>query len=83
MNTRTIAEARAGTGKIGVVTDALIESGPPAPADGDQDGMADDWEAAHGLSGNDASDASADRDGDGYTNIEEYVNELAEKLIAK
>jgi pectate lyase len=83
MNTRTIAEARAGTGKIGVVTDALIESGPAAPADGDRDGIADAWEAAHGLNGNDRSDASGDRDGDGYTNIEEYVNELADELIGK
>jgi hypothetical protein len=43
------------------------------PADSDADGMPDDWETARGLNPNDASDATADRDSDGYTNIEEYL----------
>lgn len=83
MNTRTIAEARAGTGAIGVVTDALIESGPEAPVDDDEDGMADAWEASHGLDATAPGDAAEDRDADGYTNIEEYVNELADSLIGR
>lgn len=45
-----------------------------APQDSDGDGMPDEWEKAHGLSPNDASDAGADPDKDGYTNIEEYIN---------
>jgi len=45
------------------------------PKDSDNDGMPDDWEAAHGLNPNDPKGASLDRDGDGYTNIEEYLNE--------
>jgi pectate lyase len=49
----------------------------PAPLDSDHDGMPDVWEKAHGLNPNDASDANGDRDGDGYTNIEEYLNSLA------
>ena len=52
----------------------------PAPLDSDQDGMPDAWETAHGLNPADASDAAGDRDGDGYTNIEEYINSLAEPL---
>jgi hypothetical protein len=48
-----------------------------APKDTDGDGMPDAWETAHKLNPKDASDASKDRDGDGYTNIEEYVNSLA------
>lgn len=48
-----------------------------APADTDQDGMPDAWERDHGLSPTNAGDASADRDADGYTNIEEYLNALA------
>lgn len=47
-----------------------------APVDSDGDGMPDDWEKAHGLNPNDPGDAAKDRDGDGYTNIEEYVNSL-------
>ena len=45
-----------------------------APLDTDQDGMSDDWELAHGLDPIEPSDANSDRDGDGYTNIEEYIN---------
>jgi pectate lyase len=36
--------------------------------------MPDVWEQAHGLDPHDASDASGDADGDGYTNIEEFLN---------
>jgi pectate lyase len=45
-----------------------------APKDSDSDGMPDEWEKAHGLNPSDASDAGADPDKDGYTNIEEYIN---------
>jgi pectate lyase len=48
-----------------------------APADQDRDGMSDAWEAAHGLDAADDSDGKADRDGDGYTNLEEYLSSLA------
>jgi len=47
-----------------------------APADTDNDGMPDSWESAHGLNPNNAADGNSDRDGDGYTNIEEYFNSL-------
>ena len=48
----------------------------PAPVDRDQDGMPDAWEMAHGLNPNDPTDGKADRDGDGYSNLEEYLNSL-------
>jgi hypothetical protein len=44
--------------------------------DSDHDGIPDKWETAVGLNPNDANDARGDRDGDGYTNIEEYINWL-------
>jgi hypothetical protein len=44
--------------------------------DSDGDGMADVWEAAHGLDPEDPKDGLKDRDGDGYTNLEEYINSL-------
>jgi hypothetical protein len=48
-----------------------------APADGDRDGMPDAWETARGLDPQAESDGVLDDDGDGYTNLEEYLNELA------
>jgi pectate lyase len=48
----------------------------PAPTDQDRDGMPDAWEKAHGLNPADPSDRNGDRDGDGYTNLEEYLNSL-------
>jgi hypothetical protein len=38
--------------------------------------MPDDWEQAHGLDPT-RDDGAGDRDGDGYTNLEEYLNSLA------
>jgi hypothetical protein len=52
-----------------------LEPGTPPP-DSDHDGMPDKWEQVVGLNHADANDSSADRDGDGYTNIEEYINWL-------
>jgi pectate lyase len=52
-----------------------MESGTP-PVDSDHDGMPDKWEMAVGLNPSDANDTRSDRDGDGYTNIEEYINWL-------
>jgi hypothetical protein len=49
--------------------------GTPYP-DADGDGMPDAWEKKHGLNPNDASDASSDLNGDGYTNIEDLINGL-------
>lgn len=44
------------------------------PADEDGDGMPDDWEQKHRLNANDATDGAKDADGDGYTNVEEWLN---------
>jgi len=48
----------------------------PAPSDQDGDGMADEWEKAHGLNPKDPADRNGDLDGDGYTNLEQYLNSL-------
>jgi len=50
-----------------------LKSAAP-PVDSDGDGMPDLWEHRHGLNPRDASDGSADQDKDGYTNLEEYLN---------
>lgn len=44
------------------------------PTDSDHDGMPDDWEHKHGLAPHNAADGPRDLDGDGYTNVEEYLN---------
>ncbi len=44
--------------------------------DTDNDGMPDDWELARGLNPKDASDTKGDYCGQGYTNIEYYINDL-------
>ena len=36
--------------------------------------MPDAWETTNGLNPNDPADANMDCNGDGYTNIEKYIN---------
>ena len=81
VDARIVHEVRTGTGRIiNSQTDVggwpELESAPP-PTDTALDGMPDEWEKRHGLNPDDASDNSADTDGDGYTNIEEYINAIA------
>ena len=77
---RIVADVRARTGTI--IDDVSetpgwprLASSPP-PHDSDGDGMPDDWEESAGLDPADAGDGARDRDGDGYTNLEDYLNSL-------
>lgn len=45
--------------------------------DSDNDGMPDDWELTNGFNPTYPDDGKLDADGDGYTNVEEYLNALA------
>jgi hypothetical protein len=51
--------------------------GGTAKKDTDLDGMPDDWETSMGFNPNDANDRNSDADGDGFTNLEEYLAEMA------
>lgn len=92
VDARLVEEMRTGTAQFGKSFDGggngIIDSqkdvgGWPelkstsAPEDGDHDGMPDAWETEEGLIPADDSDGPLDRDGDGYTNLEEYLNFLA------
>lgn len=65
--------------KNGIITDPRQVGGLPeykgeAYKDSDGDGMPDEWETKYGLNPDDPSDAAKDCNGDGYTNIEKYIN---------
>ncbi|MFL0805084.1 MAG: hypothetical protein K6L81_15335 [Agarilytica sp.] len=49
--------------------------------DTDADGMPDNWESAFGLNPSDPSDATIDVDGDGVTNINEYLSDTRPDLF--
>ena len=48
----------------------------PSNYDVDKDGMADAWERANGLNPNDPNDSKLDRNNDGYTNLEDFLNQV-------
>jgi hypothetical protein len=50
-----------------------LVSGQPYP-DSNHNGMSDSWEKQHGLNLKDKASGNMDPDGDGYTNIEEFLN---------
>ena len=61
-----------GVGGIGTL------AGGSVLKDSDGDGMPDEWEESNGTNKN-KYDANEDANGDGYTNIETYINSLARK----
>jgi len=70
--------------KQGIITDIRQVGGLPEYkgqpyVDSDHDGMPDAWEKANGLNPNDPTDAMKDCNGDGYTNIEKYINGIDTK----
>jgi hypothetical protein len=44
--------------------------------DSDQEGMPDNWEKANGLDPANPEDRNGDFNGDGYTNLEKYINSI-------
>lgn len=73
---RIIADVQNGTGEM--INDPsevggwpTLDPGTPI-VDTDRDGLPDDWETAHGLDPMTA-DSMQDRNDDGYTNLEEYL----------
>lgn len=90
VDARIIDEVRTGTATyggqtgpgLGIIDSQTTVGGWPAlnslPAlpDSDNDGMPDAWELSRGLNPWNPADRNDDRTGDGYTNLEEYLNWL-------
>jgi len=78
---RVIKDVKNCTGKI---IDSQTEVGAwptlapgTAPLDSDKDGIPDSWEIAHLLDPKNPADQKLDNDNDGYTNLEQYLNNIA------
>jgi len=77
VDVRIVEDVRDGGGSIIDSQDEVggwpsLARGTP-PVDADRDGMTDDWEREHGCSPSRA-DNNEDVDGDGYTNLENYLH---------
>ncbi len=86
---RIVEEVRTGTARFGNrgIIDSQEDVGgwpelrsEPAPKDSDGDGIPDEWKRQHGLQVGDPEEGNRDRNGDGYTNLEEYLNSLVRHL---
>jgi hypothetical protein len=81
VDSRIVESVRTGTGRL-IDSQADVGGWPALAAgspwkDSDGDGMPDDWERAHGLDPHNAADGAKDSNGNGYTNLEEWLNSLA------
>lgn len=78
-----IEDVKAGTGSWGRRNIPDLMAGLIAatkPPDTDNDGMPDEWEKLNGLDAEDPFDYNKQRPS-GYTAIEEYLNQLAHRLV--
>ncbi|ADQ05621.1 Pectinesterase [Caldicellulosiruptor owensensis OL] len=82
VDARLVNEVKNGLGRF-INTEAEVGGYPElstvqAPQDSDHDGMPDSWEIANGLNPNDPSDRNGYKFGNGYTNLENYLNSLVD-----
>jgi hypothetical protein len=82
---RIVATVRGKTGKL--ISSPAEVGGYPSLAkgssypDADGDGMDDNWELSRTLGPTAAADRNSDRNNDGYTNLEEFLQERAQSLL--
>ena len=78
----TIATAPRDTNPAGdALLPAFTGAAPVAPADTDNDGMPDAWEAARGLNPNVANTNAHTLSSAGYTDLDVYLNELSASRV--
>jgi hypothetical protein len=87
VDARVIASARARNGRLidsqrDVGGWPELERGTPW-SDTDGDGMPDDWERAHRLDPGNPADGARDTDGDGYTQLENWLDWLVRTPAAR
>jgi hypothetical protein len=77
LDARLVSEFQSRTGSLGRQGAAapFLANGTP-PTDSDHDGIPDSWETAHGLNPGNSVDGAA-TSSNGYTHLENYLNELA------
>ncbi|KLU03068.1 Pectate lyase [Rhodopirellula islandica] len=86
VDVRVVSDVR---NKTGVMINDPAEVGgwpalePGTVQDRDRDGMPDAWELQHGLDPDDSSDAMQDMNGDGYVNLEQYLECLVFEEISR
>lgn len=79
---RVVDDVRKRSGRI-IDSESEVGGWPELAAgrpwtDSDGDGLPDDWEQRQDLDPRTPADGNGDRDGDGYTNLEEWLSELAQ-----
>ena len=78
LDARVINEMQSRTGTVGRQSASFpsLSTNTNFPQDTDNDGMPNAWESSHGLNPNNPSDRNTIAS-NGYTNLENYLNELA------
>jgi hypothetical protein len=85
VDSRVVSTVRTRTGTI-IDSQSEVGGWPELPKgmawiDTDRDGMPDAWERQQRLDPNDPKDGNSDRDGDGFTNVEDWLAELARGAV--
>lgn len=85
VDVRIVENVKTGTGQL-IDSQSQVGGWPnlkvgTSPTDKDHDGMPDLWEIERNLNPNDKSDGNLDRNGDGFTNVEEYLNGLLTNIV--
>jgi pectate lyase len=82
VDSRIVSEVRTRAGRIinssddvGGYPKVTTISRPPN-FDTDQDGMPNSWEIQNGFNPDNSTDGNEDKNGDGYTNVENYLHSL-------